>query len=341
MTADSFAFSPSIYHRRRMQEIHPALTFDPADPTGWQRRLRARFKILLGYDPPVQRIPLSPKTRWKQSFQTGTVEKIVFHSEPGVDVPAYVCLPARAKPPYRFFICLQGHSTGMHNSIGVAIDDETRPIKVAGDRNFAIGCMRRGIAALCIEQRSFGERREKIQQQASSHPCHDAVMQAIQLGTTLGAERVFDVDRGIDYLAARGDCDMKRIGIMGNSGGGTVTIFAAALLPRIAVAMPSCSFCTYRDSIMQIYHCGDNYVPGIARWAESADVLGLFAPRPVVIVAGKSDPIFPLCGVRKAYADLRRIYRAFGAEDQCKLVVGRGGHRFYAAAAWRTMNPPH
>jgi dienelactone hydrolase len=157
------------------------------------------------------------------------------------------------------------------------------------------------------------------------------------LGKTLIGERVFDVDRGIDYLSWRGDAKMNRIGVMGNSGGGTTTLFSAALLPRIAFAMPSCYFCTFRDSIMQIYHCADNYIPGIIKVAEMADIMGLFAPRPVVVVAGETDSIFPIQGVQKAFAQLQRIYQAADAPENCRLVIGQGGHRFYADDAWPVM----
>ena len=76
----------------------------------------------------------------------------------GGDVPAYLCVPKTTPPPYTAFICLQGHTTGMHNSIAVAYEDEAKPIVAEGDRDFGLGCMARGIVALCIEQRSFGER---------------------------------------------------------------------------------------------------------------------------------------------------------------------------------------
>jgi cephalosporin-C deacetylase-like acetyl esterase len=88
--------------------------------------------------------------------------------------------------------------------------------------------------------------------------CHDATVHALLLGRTLIGERVYDVDRGIDYLLSRDDADPGRIGVMGNSGGERLSLFSAALLPRIAFAMPSCYFCTFRDSIMSIYHCSDN-----------------------------------------------------------------------------------
>lgn len=319
-----------------MSKIVPSLSYRGGDVKKWQSKLRRQLGELVG-DMPRKRCPLHPRGIWKREHPLGMIEKITFTSEPFADVTAYVCLPKNAKPPYTFMICLQGHSTGMHNSIAVQREDETKPYHVEGDRDFALGCMKRGIAALCIEQRSFGQRRELKQKQVSSHGCHDAAMQALMLGRTLLGERVYDVDRGIDYLASRADARMDRLGVMGNSGGGTISLFSAALLPRLAFAMPSCYFCTFRDSIMSIFHCADNYIPRLLQYAEMADVMGLFAPKPVVIVAGKEDTIFPIGATRKAFRQLRKIYAAFGAEKHCHLVVGSGGHRFYADDAWPVM----
>lgn len=330
--------SPSICHQLLVKQTKQSMSFDPSqDFATWQKKLRNKLKSLLGQMPDT-RVPLKPKTLWTRQTELGTIEKVCFTSEPGADVLAYVCLPKDIKPPYNFMVCLQGHSTGMHNSIAVQLEDESKPHQVEGDRDFAIHCMKRGIAALCIEQRSFGYRVETCQKIRSDHNCHDAAMHALMLGRTLAGERVWDVDRGIDYLAMRGDCNMKHIGIMGNSGGGSITTLAAATLPnRIAYAMPSCSTCTYAQSIMSIYHCADNYIPGLLNFAESGDVIGLIAPRPLVIVAGHTDEIFPLPGVRKAFIQVKSIYKAAGAENKVKLVIGEGGHRFYAEPAFKAL----
>ena len=314
----------------------PSLAYGRGDVRKWQRKLRRKLRQLVG-DMPKERCSLRPRQLWKRRHPLGTIEKIAYTSEPYSDVVAYVCLPDSAEPPYTYMICLQGHTTGMHNSIAVGREDDGTPPIEEGDRDFGLECMRRGIAALCIEQRSFGERREQKQERVSTQGCHDATMHALMLDKTLIGERVYDVDRGIDYLAARGDGDMKSIGVMGNSGGGTISLFSAALLPRIAFAMPSCYFCTFRDSIMSIYHCADNYIPGLLKYAEMADVMGLFAPKPVVIVAGKEDAIFPIRATRRAFRDLKKIYNAYGEGSRCHLVVGTGGHRFYAEDAWPVM----
>jgi dienelactone hydrolase len=336
-TTSSYFFSPSQNHRALIETLKPELHYSGGDYNAWRETLKGKLRDLLG-EMPAERPSLDVRVLWQHDHPLGSIQKIVFTSEPYADVPAYVCIPRNVQKPLTSMICLQGHTTGMHVSIGVDQEDETTPIEVEGDRDFAIGCLKRGIAALCIEQRSFGERAEKVQEMVNQFSgCHDAAMQALMLGRTLIGERVFDVDRAIDYLATRDDVDMNRIGIMGNSGGGTVTMFSVALLDRIAFAMPSCSFCTFRDSIMSIWHCADNYVPGLYCRADMSDIMGAFAPKPIVIVAGESDDIFPIAGTRQAYADLQRIYAAAGASQRCHLVVGEGGHRFYADKAWSVL----
>lgn len=328
--------SPTENHRHVMSKMVPSLRYDGGEVQKWKGPLRRKVRALLG-EMPQTRCPLRVRTLWRREHDLGSIEKITFASEPHADIVAYVCLPKAVPPPYTFAICLQGHSGGMYNSIAVERDDNSKSIAVEADRDYGLQCMSRGIAALCIEQRSFGERREQKQEQVSSNGCHDAAMHALMLGRTLAGERVYDVDRGIDYLATRGDADMRRVGVMGNSGGGTISMFSAAVLPRLAFAMPSCYFCSFRASIMSIYHCADNYIPGILKYAEMSDIMGLFAPKPVVLVAGKDDPIFPIRATRQAFRDLQQIYDASGSKSRCHLVVGSGGHRFYADDAWPVL----
>ena len=344
----AFNFSTLDCHRHLIETAPPAMSFDPAvngkSPkavAAWQGKLRADLRKRLGWQNFAhgkKRCPLKVRSLWQRKTPLGTIEKIVFTSEPKSDVPAYVCLPKSARPPYNWFICVQGHSTGMHNSIAVDFKTNKRKIEVEGEQDFAIGCMERGIAALCIEQRAFGERQlnyPKYPQLTGS--CSGAATHALQLGRTLIGERVYDVDRGIDYLFTRNDVRKSTLGLMGLSGGGTITTFGSAMLSRIKMSMPAGYFCTFKDSIMAMPHCGCNFVPGLLTVAEMADVLGLFAPRPVAVVTGKDDPIFPLHGTKSEFKRLQAIYKAAGAADKCKLVVGDGEHQFFAEQGWKAM----
>ncbi|MGI6538986.1 MAG: acetylxylan esterase [Caldicoprobacterales bacterium] len=164
-------------------------------------------------------------------------------------------------------------------------------------------------------------------------------MTALLIGRTTIGERVWDIQRAIDVLDKYfPQVDMDKIICMGNSGGGTATFYAGCLEPRIKYVMPSCAVCTYKDSIAAMHHCSCNYVPHIRKYFEMGDLAGLIAPRVLVIVAGKEDKIFPINGVIESYELAQSLYKAAGADGRCKLVIGEGGHRFYADEAWPVMN---
>jgi len=84
-------------------------------------------------------------------------------------------------------------------------------------------------------------------------------------------------------------------------------------------------------------HCTCNYIPRIALDFDMGDLCGLIAPRPFAILAGKEDPIFPLHGVQEGYAEVKQIYERMGALDNLTLVIGDGGHRFYAPQGWAEL----
>jgi dienelactone hydrolase len=331
----SMNLSPSDVHQHLMSNTTPELRYDGGDVKAWQTKLRRKLRKLTGFDAmPGDRCNLKPRSLWKREHPLGTIEKVVFTSESKAEVTAYVCLPKDVAPPYTYMIGVQGHNSGTHHAIGVEREDESKPMAVEGDRDFGIQCMSHGVAALCIEQRSFGERREQKVAVSERTMCHETAMHALMLGRTLIGERVYDIDRGIDYLASRGDANMKSIGIMGNSGGGTTSVFSAALLPRLSLAAPGSYFCGFRESIMTIGHCTCNYVPGLYNVADMGDILGLFAPRPAVVVTGKEDEIFPIKATRREFRHLQGIYDACGEKSRCHLVVGSEGHRYYADQAW-------
>jgi predicted dienelactone hydrolase len=196
--------------------------------------------------------------------------------------------------------------------------------------------MKRGIPAICLEQRYMGENSSDAEQNPD---CYQPAMCALLKGRTILGERVFDVDRVIDYITERGDFDLSHVGVMGNSGGGTTSMFSGAVLTRLTHIMPSCSFSSFAESIGAMFHCSCNYVPGLYCYGESADVLGLIAPRPLVVVSGRRDDIFPLKPAQEQFARLEQIYASVGSTDHCRHVIGEGGHRFYAEPAWEAMLP--
>lgn len=323
---------PHEHNYRILKATKASLRYSGGDFALWQKQSRAKLAELTGIgffekcDPQLN-------IEYQKQCDGFTEYRFVFQSEQGYTVPCHLLVPDGAKTSLPVFICLQGHSTGMHISLGrPKFEGDEKNIE-SGDRNFAVRAVKEGFCALVLEQRSFGERG------GDPRPtCYSSSMTALLTGRTAIAERVWDVSRAIDVLEQSfPQVDCTSIACMGNSGGGTATVYAAALDERIKLAVPSCSVCTYAESIGAVHHCACNYIPSIARYFDMGDVCGLIAPRKLVVVAGKLDGIFPIDGVNETYAIISELYRAAGCEDNCALVVGEEGHRFYADLAWPVM----
>jgi len=138
-------------------------------------------------------------------------------------------------------------------------------------------------------------------------------------------------------IMAMPDIDLNKIMILGNSGGGTASFYAACLEKRIQYAVPGCSFCSYKGSIMDILHCVCNNIPKASRYFEMEDLTCLIAPRHLTVLAGQKDDIFPIEAVKKSYATAEKIFEKAGAAQNCKLVVMPEGHRWCPDVAWEAI----
>jgi dienelactone hydrolase len=308
----------------------------------WQRQLRTKLTELIGGFP-RERPPLRPVTLETRTFPGYRREKIVFDSRPGVSVLAYVLVPltttsttsttstASAPTPVATMICVPGHGRGVDDIVGIDDQGRDRTDKAGYQHDFAIQVVEAGMAAVAIEPMGFGCRRDprNARQGLSRKACEPVAGGALLVGETMIAWRVWDVMRTLDYIATRADLDSIRVGCMGISGGGTVTVFATALEPRIRAALVSGYLNTFRDSVGSLAHCIDNYVPGILNWAEMYDIAGLIAPRPLFVESGEKDDIFPIAASVESVRQVREIYAVFGAADRIDHEVFPGEHSFW------------
>jgi hypothetical protein len=328
-------YNPSDFHEAALKRITPTCAFKGTlEP--WRAQLAQGFKQLVGWDDAQPRGPLDVQELEREETETYVRRKLVFSSEPGAHAPCHLLIPRKLSGKAPAVICLQGHTTGYHLSIGQAKfpgDAES----IAGDRDFALQAVREGYIALAMEQRCFGERAETKQERRGKDRCEDAAMHALLLGRTMLAERCWDVSRAIDLLETLPEVRADRIMCMGNSAGGSISYYAACLEPRLWLTMPSCCFCTYAESKFRIHHCTDGYIPGILKFAEMPDLAGMIVPRRMVLVAGETDAILPIAGVERGFETVRRIYAAAGVPERLRTIVGSEGHRFYAQQGWSAV----
>lgn len=325
------------YIKKVVKETEPLLRYDgKEDYESWSQRASAKLYELLGL----------PLKSCEELFEvTAEVDckdyrriDFNFQSEEGYFVPGSFLMPKAVKLPRPLVVCIQGHSTGMHISLGIerfSRDHES----IANGRDFAVRAVQEGYCAIVLEQRYMGV---CGQSEIGIPYCSmkNAALPALLMGRCAIGERVWDVQRLLDVVENHFSeyVDMKRIICMGNSGGGTVTFYVSCVDERIQLAMPSCSVCEFDDSIIPIHHCCCNYIPGIRKYFEMGDMAGLLASRKLVIVCGILDPDFPIAGVEKSYERARNVFKHLGKEDNCCIVTGPAGHQFYPDLAWPVAN---
>jgi dienelactone hydrolase len=325
-------FDSLEYSLLRYKEMPRRLGFQATDrksAEAWQRKLRAKLTELVGGFP-QQRTPLQPRILETKDFPGYTRETVIFTSRPGLEVFGYLMTPKGKAKPMPAVISVPGHGFGVNDISGIDDKGNERTVKGPYAYDYALQIVENGMAALAIEPLGFGCRRDAAarSKNGGTSSCQPSAGAALLFGETMVGWRVWDIIRSVDYLETRKEFDPKRIGLMGISGGGTCTVFGAALEPRISAAFVSGYLNTFRDSILSLSHCIDNYVPGILQWCELYDVAGLIAPRPLFCESGVKDPIFPINAFKESYANVSKVYEAFGAQDRIGHEIHPGAHVF-------------
>ncbi|QUL53410.1 acetylxylan esterase [Paenibacillus tritici] len=303
-----------------------------------QRRARLQhvLKRALGRFP-ERDVPLAPVLLERRDYGEYMLERIAYTTMEQVNVPVLVLVPKGGQGPYPAVLACHGHGNGQWDAAG--LDSEGRELADPGIHNrFAARLAQAGMVVAIPEIMGFGVRRMAGELAANPNysSCGTLSSQLLLYGRTLAGMRVYEAIRAIDFLSAREDVDAGRIGVLGFSGGGLIAAYTAALDERLKAAVLSGWTNTFRGSILDMHHCIDNYLPGLLLEAEQPDLTGLIAPRPLLVEAGVSDPIFPLEHTRQAAVELEATYAAWNASNHFQSVFHAGGHEISgeASLAW-------
>ena len=270
-----------------------------------------------------------------QEFQGYTRQLGHLRSEPDIRVPFWLLRP-EGQGPFPLGVFPHGHEQrGFDTYVGIYQDDDGRDRIAREERDVAVQAVRNGFLAIAPTTRGFEPAMvPDLNARHGGRHCRSQLIHCLLAGRTGIGERVWDLMRLLDWATALPEVDSNRILMMGNSGGGVLTAYAAACDTRVTVAVPSCSFCTFVGQNGLVHHCDCNAVPGILRFGEFFDVAGLITPRHLLIVNGREDTLFPLPEVDRAVEGVRAIYAAAGVPERFAHRYGEGGHRFYKDLMW-------
>lgn len=149
-----------------------------------------------------------------------------------------------------------------------------------------------GMAALVMDNIGQGDR--NFRSTEFKAPDHWFAVAPFYCGLTLQGLIVMETVAMIRYMAKDPRFDAERLGACGNSGGGTLTLFLAAMAPELAV-LSSSGYPAEISYVLQKErrHCACNMLLGCAHKAEMWEIYSLFAPKPLLLSSGKLDNLLP------------------------------------------------
>lgn len=217
--------------------------------------------------------------------------------------------------------------------------------RLYGGRAYANELARRGYVVVAADAFYFGDRRlqwphgewpeayreEEAAIEVDSEPwlrllnrAHQELQARVagavfQSGATWPGIYAWDDRRTVEYLQTRPEVDPARIGCAGLSVGGYRSAYLVAVEERIKAAIAVGWMCglgelwpvsRWPNSLGWVHH-----VPGLYQEMDLPDVASLACPRPLLVIQGSRDRLFPIEGVERTLNTLGRIYEKAGVPE--------------------------
>lgn len=250
------------------------------------------------------------------------IKKVIYQSIPEFYVTANLYLPKEIKGevPAILFACGHGEEAKAYPQYQMVC------IELAGN----------GFIVLAVDPVGQGERmqyydkflkRTLVRWGTTEHSY--AGLQCTLTGANIARYFIWDLIRAVDLLESLPEVDNERIGMTGNSGGGTQTSYMMLVEPRLKVAAP-CTYITSREEYMKTGQAHDNeqnIFKAISTGLNHDDFISSFAPKPVMVGAVDSD-FFCIEGTVRSYERAKAIYKLYGKEENIKLHIAKGTHGY-------------
>lgn len=257
--------------------------------------------------------PLDFEVHGEIALEGYVVRRVSFASAPGVRVTGTLYVPEGPGP---FPAMLNMHGHWAQGKLAAHVQARCHVMALTG------------FVVLAVDAAGSGERADD-ERVWSYH----GAMRAAELlltGDTLLGFQVRDNRRALDLLQSLPFVDPERIGATGASGGGNQTMWLAACDERVKAAVPVVSVGSF-----QAYVCARNCMcetlPGGLHLAEEWMVLGLVAPRALLVINALDDqPAFSYRPMSATCRLAQEVYVMKNARDRLDyraLDMTHGYHR--------------
>jgi cephalosporin-C deacetylase-like acetyl esterase len=300
----------------------------PGSLPEWEKeRVALRTNLLAAWGGfPETPCPLQPKTLGTLKRNGYRVEKVIFQTLPDVWMTANAYVPDKpGKLPA--ILCVHGHWRG-------AKQDPTVQAR-------CIGAAKLGFFVLVVDAFGAGER--GVGKALGEYHGEMTAATLFPVGLPLSGLQVYENMRAVDYLRTRPEVDGERIGITGASGGGNQTMYAGGWDDRVQAVVPVCSVGNYQ-AYLGAACCMCEVVPGALTFTEEWGVLGLTAPRALMVVnATKDARQFSVEEAKKSLALVEPIFKRYDRTANLRHAIFESPHDYNQAMreamyGWMTLH---
>jgi dienelactone hydrolase len=312
--------SARVAASQKIAEMRQAKLTTKTEAEAHVRELRRLIHESFGPFP--ERTPLKPRVTGMVERDAYRIENVIFESRPGFLVTANLYVPKGRKLPLPGVVGSCGHSAN-----GKAAE---------AYQSFAQGLARQGYVVLIFDPIGQGERIQYLDDSHSKSTVGVGVgehllggNQQFLIGEFFGSWRAWDGMRALDFLLTREEVDPKHVGITGNSGGGTMTMWLSGVEPRWTMSAPSCAVTSFRRNFDNELPTDTEQCPPLALklGLDHGDFLAAMAPKPVIILAAEQD-YFDARGSTETHLRLKRLWGLLGAEQNIRLFIGPNEHGY-------------
>lgn len=325
-----------MFYRTALEHA-PAFRFaggGPEEFRRWQAAAKPEVLKTLGRFP--ERVPLNPELLYEWEHDGLIKQKWIIDVQKHLSVTLIACRAKEAVPGVRLpaILCWHGHGQFAKDSVmGNDSSDERRKEIAMHNYDYGHRMAKAGFATFAIDWLGCGdldeERKHRKNHAGGRDWCNLYYLTATMLGWTSLSVNLTLGRAAVDFAATLPYVDAARLGVMGLSGGGTMTVWTALTDERIKAAEIICYADLWPEfGFRRLNFCGMQVAPGLFHLVDVPDLQGLLAPMPLLFDIGAYDTCFPAETAMECYRRVEAIYRAAGAADRLHLDYFPGEHQW-------------
>jgi len=281
-------------------------------------QLRSQLVTSLG-GPWPDACPLNPDLRETIQQDGYRIESLTYEVDLGDRVPAMLLIPDHVSETNPAPAIALWHQHAGQYDLG-----KSEPAGLAGDpmHHTGVALAKEGYVVLCPDAVCFEERQDPAGKLKRGDYERFEFLRYVVDGKCMAWKNVLDMRRAIDFLVARPEVDVERLGCYGHSMGSTHTWLVGPHEPRLKALVGNCCLPTYaaiHDT--KILHCFPNFVPGWQPFGDTPAMAALIAPRALHLNLGETDGGSPIEHARGGVEIIRKAYADLGVADRFSAFI--------------------